>query len=82
MKFLVTPLVGFGVVFVLRNLGILSAEPIVTKAIFVQSCMPAAIMSVVLAKLFRLNEDLAAACWAVSTLASAAVLPFVYLAVR
>ncbi len=82
MKFLVTPVVGFGVVFVLRSLGVLSAEPIVSKAIFVQSCMPAAIMSVVLAKLFRLNEDLAAACWAVSTLASAAVLPLVYLAVR
>lgn len=82
MKFLVTPLVGFGVVLVLRSLGVLGTEPIVSKTIFVQSCMPAAIMSVVLAKLFCLNEDLAAACWAVSTLASAAVLPLVYLAVQ
>jgi len=79
MKFLVMPLVGMGVVFGLRGLGVLTYEPIVGKVIFIQTCMPAAIMSVVLAKLFRLNEDLANSCWVVTTVASAAVLPFVYL---
>jgi len=81
LKFLITPLVGVGVVFALRNLGVLSQQPIVGKVILIQTCMPAAIMSVVLAKLFRLNEDLASSCWVVTTVASAAVLPFVYLAV-
>ena len=81
LKFLVTPLVGLGVVFALRNLGVLSRQPIVGKVILIQTCMPAAIMSVVLAKLFRLNEDLAASCWVVTTVASVFVLPFVYLAV-
>ena len=81
MKFLIMPVVGLGIVFVMRSFGVLSGEPIVSKVILIQTCMPAAIMSVVLAKLFKLNEDLASSCWVVTTIASAAVLPFVYLAV-
>jgi hypothetical protein len=82
MKFLIKPLVGVGVVFVLRQGGLLGTQPIIGKVILIQTCMPAAIMSVVLAKLFRLNEDLASSCWVVTTVASALVLPFLYLAVR
>ena len=79
MKFLLTPLIGLGVVHLMIQMGRLSSVPILRKAILIQTCMPAAIMSVVLAKLFRLNEDLASSCWVVTTVASAAVLPVVYL---
>ncbi len=79
MKFLVMPVVGLGVVFVLRSFGILGPEPILRKVFLIQTCMPAAIMSVVLARLFHLNEDLASSCWVVTTVASAAVLPVIYL---
>jgi hypothetical protein len=81
MKFLITPVVGIGVVYLLRSFGVLSGEPLVGKVILIQNFMPAAIMSVVLAKLFHLNEDLASASWVVSTLACALVLPLVYLLV-
>ncbi len=81
MKFILTPIIGLGVVFLMMRLGALSGTPILQKAILIQTCMPAAIMSVVLAKLFRLNEDLATSCWVVTTVASAAVLPLVYLLV-
>jgi predicted permease len=82
MKFLVMPVIGFGVWAVLSSIGVLSNEPIVMKVVLIQCCMPAAIMSVVLSKLFGLNEDLASAAWVVTTITSAVVLPTLYLVVR
>jgi len=81
MKFLVAPVLGLGIVYILSSAGVLSGEPIVRRVFLIQTCTPAAIMSVVIAKIFRLDEGLASSCWVVTTVASAAVLPVLYLLV-
>lgn len=81
LKFIVMPIVGIGVVFLLRGMGLLSMEPIVQKTVFIETFMPSAIMSTVFAKLFLLDEHLSNSAWVVTTIASVIVLPFVYLIV-
>ena len=75
LKFLVMPVIGLGVLFLLRSFGILNTEPIIDRAFLIQTAMPVAIMSIVIAKLFNLNEDLANSCWVITTVATLAVLP-------
>jgi len=78
LKFVVMPIVGLGVVFLMRSLALLSPEPVVQKTIFIETCMPSAIMSVVFAKLFLLDEHMSNSIWVVTTIATVAVLPVVY----
>jgi predicted permease len=51
------------------------ADPIPAKVIFIESFMPTAIFSVVLVKIFRLNEDLANSAWILTNLTVIPIIP-------
>jgi predicted permease len=63
IKFVFTPIVALAVIFILRIEDIVTA-----RVILIESFMPTAIMSVVLVKIFNLNEDLANASWFLTTM--------------
>ena len=56
--------------------GYLKLESLIpARVIIVESFMPAAIMSVVLVKIFELNEDMANASWLITNILAIAVFP-------
>jgi len=79
IKFLVSPVIGVGLGMLFGCHRIMQGLPI--KVIFIETCMPVAIFSIVLSKLFDLNQDMANTCWILTTLAVIVELPFIYLIV-
>ena len=73
LKFIVGPLVGLGLFFIVSQVAGLSR--LLLQVTIVQCAMPVAIMSVVVSRFCRLDMQLAAACWVFTTLAVAAVVP-------
>jgi len=75
VKFLVTPLVALGLAWVVGMWG--SPDHTLLKVTFIQSTTPAAIMGLVAAQLFDLDQDLANAGWLTTNLAAIALAPLV-----
>jgi len=73
IKFIFNPIVGFILVFIF---GLFNQEnKSLAEIVFTQSFMPAAIMSVVLSKLFDLNTDLSNAAWILTNLFAIPIIP-------
>jgi len=79
LKFAVSPVVGL--LLYLAATQVTGVSPMLLKAMIVQCAMPVAILSVVVSKFFGLDTELSAACWVFTTLAVAAVVPLLALAV-
>ena len=77
IKFIFSPLIGLGLALVFGLFSIPDDVPL--KAVFIQSCMPPAIFSLVLSMLFNLNQDLANACWLGLTFATLLEIPIIFL---
>ena len=77
IKFAYTPLTSLGVAFLL-GFNLLR-DPVPAKVILVESFMPTAIMSLVLVKIFDLNDHLANSAWILGTLLIIPLIPIVYL---
>ena len=76
IKFIFTPLIGL---LVLTVMGFLHFDdPLPAKVIFVESFMPAAIMSVLLVKVFNLNEDLSNASWIITNMIAVPMIPLLW----
>ncbi len=72
IKFIFNPLMGLLLLFVLGFFRF--TDPLPSRVIFIESFMPTAIMSVLLVKLFDLNEDLSNAVWILTNIL---VIPFI-----
>ncbi len=73
IKFVFNPLTGLFLIFVFGYSGL--TDPIPAQVIFIESFMPTAIFSVVLVKIFRLNEDLANSAWILTNLTVIPIIP-------
>jgi len=73
IKFILSPLTGLGLAYIFGLFHLPDHIPV--KVIFIQSCMPPAIFSLVLSRLFNLNQDLANACWLSLTFATLLEIP-------
>lgn len=73
VKFFLNPIVGFALLYLFGFLKI--ENPVPAKVVLIESFMPTAIMSVVMVKLFELNEDLANSAWILSNLAVIPMIP-------
>ena len=76
IKFIFTPLIGLLVLIVMGFLRL--DDPLPAKVIFVESFMPAAIMSVLLVKVFNLNEDLSNASWILTNMIAVPMIPLLW----
>ena len=72
IKFIFNPLIGLLLLFVLGFFRFM--DPLPSRVIFMESFMPTAIMSILLVKLFDLNEDLSNAVWVLTNIL---VIPFI-----
>jgi predicted permease len=77
LKFVYSPLIGAGLIFLFGFHRL--HDPIPAKVILVESFMPVAIVSLVLVKLFRLGDDLANSSWVLSTFLVIPLIPLVML---
>ena len=80
LKFVLSPLIGVSIAYLLGCNRILDGLPL--KVIFIQSCMPVAIFSLVLSRLLDLNQDLANSAWIFTTFAVLPLVPVIYLIVE
>jgi predicted permease len=80
VKFIFNPFMGF-LCIVLFGYGGLS-DRIPAQVIFIESFMPTAIFSLVLVKIFRLNEDLANSAWILTNLLAIPIIPPVVMIAR
>lgn len=77
IKFFFTPLIGL---LALTIMGFLRFEdPLPAKVILIESFMPTAIMSVLLVKVFNLNEDLSNASWILTNLLAIPMIPLLWM---
>jgi len=76
IKFIFTPLIGLLVLIVMGFLRL--DDPLPAKVIFVESFMPAAIMSILLVKVFNLNEDLSNASWILTNMIAVPMIPLLW----
>jgi predicted permease len=77
IKFVFTPLIGLVTLAVFGFLHFEDSLP--AKVIFVESFMPTAIMSVLLVKIFNLNEDLSNASWILTNMFAVPVIPVIWM---
>lgn len=80
IKFLISPAIGIGLAYLLGLPSFMDGLPL--KVVFIESAMPAAIFSLVLSRLFNLNQDLANSCWVFTTLAVLPAMPLIYMIVN
>jgi len=74
-KFLITPLLGLGMAWLAGYWAM--ADRSLLQVVFIQSATPAAIMGLILAQLFDLDEQLANAAWLTTNVAAVALAPLV-----
>jgi predicted permease len=75
VKFLVTPVIGLSLAWIA---GLWAMEDhTLLKVVFIQSTTPTAIMGLILAQLFDLDEQLANAAWLITNVAAVALAPLV-----
>jgi len=72
IKFAITPFIGLAVA------ALLGCTTLQSGVVFVESCMPAAIFTLVLSALCRLDRHLANACWLFTTMATLPLIPGIY----
>ena len=77
LKFVYSPLTGAGLIYLFGFHRM--QDQILSKVILVESFMPVAIVSLVLVKVFRLNDDLANSSWVMSTFLVIPLIPLVML---
>jgi len=80
IKFLISPVLGLGLAYLLGCSQFMDGLPL--KVVFIEATMPAAIFSLVLSRLFNLNQDLANSCWIFTTLAVILILPLIYIIIN
>jgi hypothetical protein len=73
VKFIYTPLLGLGFAWLYRVLN--PADAVSPQVIFLQSCMPTAIFSLIMANLFDLDRDLANTLWLLTNAAGILLSP-------
>ena len=73
IKFIYNPIIAFILLHIFGYFKLGNLIP--SRVILVESFMPAAIMSVVLVKIFNLNEDLTNASWLVTNMMAIAIFP-------
>jgi predicted permease len=73
LKFIVSPLVGFGLAYLMGYHRILEGLPM--KIVLIESAMPVALSALLLTKFFDIDQDLANACWLVTTFMMVAIIP-------
>ncbi|RKY68459.1 MAG: hypothetical protein DRQ02_04270 [Candidatus Latescibacterota bacterium] len=76
LKFIVSPLIAVSIAYLLGCHRILGGLPL--KVVFIESCMPVAIFSLVLSRLLDLNQDLANSAWIFTTFAVLPLTPLIY----
>jgi predicted permease len=75
VKFLVTPAIGLSLAWIA---GFWAMEDrTLLQVVFIQSTTPTAIMGLILAQLFDLDEQLANAAWLITNVAAVALAPVV-----
>jgi len=77
IKFVYNPVFAYILLYISGFFKLSNLIP--ARVMLVESFMPAAIMSVVLVKLFNLNEDLANASWLITNMMAIAVFPIIIL---
>lgn len=83
LKFVVCPLIGVGIYMLVRVVFPLEVlDSAVFAVLLIQSSMPVAIFSIVVAALFELDRDLANACWIMTTAASLPVVAALFFITR
>jgi len=75
VKFLVTPIIGLGLAWLVGLWG--APDHTLLQVAFIQSAAPASIMGLIVARLFGLDQDLANAGWLTTNLAAIALAPMV-----
>jgi predicted permease len=75
-KFAVGPLLGAGLVLVLGQWG--AFDGLLWRVVVVEGAMPVAIFATIVSNLFDLDRDLANSAWVLTTLATAAMIPILY----
>jgi predicted permease len=75
-KFALGPLLGMAVVFLLGQWQ--AADGLVWRVAVIEGAMPVGVFATVIANLFDLDRDLANSAWVLTTLATAAVIPVLY----
>ena len=73
LKFIVSPLIGFGLALLLGYNRALDGLPM--KVVLIESCMPVAFAALLLTVLFDIDRDLTNACWLVTTFMMILVIP-------
>ena len=73
LKFIISPLIGLSIAYLMGYSYLMDKLPL--KVVFIESAMPVAIASLVLANLFDLDKDLSNSCWIVTTLLVVLLLP-------
>ena len=80
IKFVYNPIIALFLLYIFGYFGLKNTIP--SRVILVESFMPTAIMSVVLVKIFNLNEDLANAAWLITNMMTIVVFPILILLKR
>ncbi|RKY75155.1 hypothetical protein DRQ00_11020 [candidate division KSB1 bacterium] len=80
IKFLISPIVGVGFAYILGCSDFMGG--LALKVVLIEATMPAAIFSLILARLFNLNQDLANSCWLFTTFAVIFVVPILSFVLR
>jgi predicted permease len=75
VKFLVTPVIGLGLAWLAGYWAM--EDRALLQVVFIQSTTPTAIMGLILAQLFDLDEQLANAAWLTTNIAAVALAPVV-----
>lgn len=73
IKFIISPLVGFGLAYLMGYHRVLDGLPM--KIVLIESCMPVAFAALFLTVLFEIDKDLTNACWLVTTFMMVIVIP-------
>jgi predicted permease len=77
LKFIYSPLAALGLIYLFGFHRL--QDGVLARVILVESFMPVAILSLVLVKVFRLNDDLANSSWVLSTFLIIPLIPLVVL---
>ena len=80
IKFLISPIAGVGFAYILGCSNFMGG--LALKVVLVEAAMPAAIFSLIFAKLFNFNQDLANSCWFFTTFAVILILPLLNFVLR
>jgi hypothetical protein len=80
IKFVYSPMVGLGFVWLWGRFG--PEDVLYQQVVFIQSCMPAAIFSLILANLFNLNRNMANTIWLLTNGFAIILSPLILVAAR